>query len=345
MKGGSRTLIPRRLALLAGLAVALGLCGFQQRAPLERRPALDPLPSSWLTAETLPVWPEGPPGGGFAPQPVPADFPEVFFRNVETPTLHVFQPERPNGRAVLLVPGGAYTFIVGTHEGAETASALAERGYAVFVLIHRLPAEGWAPRQDVPLQDAQRAMRTIRSNAERYGIDPDRVAALGYSAGGHLVATLATDFDQAVSAPRDAVDRLSARPAAVGLIYPVIEVSPPLENAQSTLSLLGPAPDPALVLRRSPARHVTASTSPTFLVHALDDTAVPPENSLGFFAALREADVPVELHLYEEGGHGFGLGPSNASAGSWLNAFDAWLGRTLDAAPIASEHPGPGPNP
>lgn len=319
--------LSRRLLLGAVAAVLPLTAARAQQAPLALRPALVPLPPGWTSAEVIDLWTGEAPNGPFQAQPAPADFPAAFFRNVEKPSLHVFRPETSNGGAVLLIPGGAYTFVVGTHEGAATAEALAALGYTVFVLVHRLPGEGWTSRWDVPLQDAQRAMRLIRSNAGRLAYQPDRVAALGYSAGGHLVASLATGYGETVYAPRDEVDRQDARPSAVGLIYPVITLEPPYTNPQSALSLLGDSSDPAVLARRSPAQHVTAETPPTFLVHALDDTAVPPENTLMMLAALRQVGVRVEAHLFQEGGHGFGLGPTNASGGQWLNAFDRWLAR------------------
>ncbi len=327
-KTQARWAISRRLALGAGLAAVAG-SAFAEREPLTPPPALGPLPASWTKAEVIPLWPGAPPNGDFKAQPVPAGFPPGFFRNVAKPSLHVFRPARSNGKAVLTAPGGAYSFVVGTHEGAAVAEALAARGYTVFVLIYRLPGEGWSAFWDVPLQDAQRAMRLIRANATRLGFDPERVAALGFSAGGHLIASLATGHAETLYPAVDAADALSARPAAVGLIYPVITLETPFTNPQTRLSLLGPSPSEDLVARRSPQRHVSAATPPAFLVHALDDTAVPPENSLMMLEALRKAGVPAEAHLLEEGGHGFGLGSPNAPDGQWLTLFDLWLPRAV----------------
>jgi len=339
LKGPSPMTLPRgsffsRRLLLGAVTAVLPLTAARaQQAPLAMRPALDPLPPGWTSAEVIDLWTGDAPNGPFKAQPAPADFPPVFFRNVERPGLHVFRPQTSNGSAVLIIPGGAYTFVVGTHEGAATAEALAALGYTAFVLIHRLPAEGWTSPWDVPLQDAQRAVRLIRANAGRLGYRADRVAALGYSAGGHLAASLATGYAEPVYEPRDEIDRQDARPSAVGLIYPVIALEAPYTNPQSAVSLLGEAPDPAIVARRSPASHVSAETPPAFLVHALDDTAVPPENTLMMLAALRQAGVKAEAHLFQEGGHGFGLGPTNGSGGQWLTLFDLWLARALTTGP------------
>lgn len=321
--------ISRRFLLGAAAAFTPLSRAWAQQAPLALPPALGPLPTSWVSAEAIDLWPDAPPNGPFSAQPVPADFPEGFFRNVERPSLHVFRPVRSNGGAILIIPGGAYTFVVGTHEGAATAEAMAALGYTAFVLVHRLPAEGWTSPWDVPLQDAQRALRIVRSNAPRLGYQADRIAVLGYSAGGHLAASLATAHAETVYEARDQIDAEDARPSAVGLIYPVITLEAPYTNPQSAQSLLGPSQDPAVVARRSPALQVNAGTPPTFLVHALDDTAVPPENTLMMLAALRQAGVKAEAHLFQEGGHGFGLGPTNASAGQWLSLFDRWLPRAF----------------
>jgi acetyl esterase/lipase len=316
----------RRALLAAGSAGILFASALEAQAARTTGP-LGPLSPAWRAAEVLPLWHGAPPESGFAPQPVPPDAPPGFFRNVASPALHVFRPRAGNKAAILLIPGGAYTFIVGTHEGGDTAEALAARGYTVFVLIHRLPGEGWSNRSLVPLQDALRAMRLIRANAARYALDPARIAVLGYSAGGHLAASLATGFAEPTYPARDGIDGLDPRPWAAGLIYPVITLAPPLTNPQTAAQLLGPAPDDALIARRSPDRHVDAGTPPTFLAHALDDTAVPPDNSLGMLAALRAAKVPAEAHFFERGGHGFGLGLPGTPNAQWPALFDAWLGK------------------
>lgn len=311
------------LAAAGGLAAMASVpAGAQPKRPLRT------IPGAWNEAPTIMLWPEGPPSGGFKPIPLPmTDGPPVFMHNVENPYLRVFRPARSNGRALLVIPGGAYIFVSIDNEGVDVGQAMAARGYTVFVLVHRLPGEGWSNRSDVPLQDAQRAMRLVRSMAGTYGIDPAHMSAIGFSAGGHLAATLATDFAQQVYAPRDAVDRLVARPRAVGLIYPVISMSPPDTHADSRTRLLGGDPSAALVARRSPAAHVGPDTPPIFLMHALDDPAVPPANSLEMLNAMRVAQRPVAAHFFEEGGHGFGLGRSDLPVHAWLSLFADFLDR------------------
>lgn len=322
----------RALLTAAGAGLVLASSAAAQSSPPPPSPSpkptsgpLGPLSPAWRAAPVLPLWHGAPPESGFTPTPLPADAPPGFLRNVATPTLHVFRPQKGNGRAVLLTPGGAYTFVVGTHEGADTALALTARGYTVFLLIYRLPGEGWSQRWNVPLQDAQRAIRLIRAHAADYGVVPSKVAVLGYSAGGHLAASLTTAYADPVYAPRDAIDAQDARPSAAGLIYPVITLTPPYTHAQSAATLLGPNPTEALVTSRSPELRVTATTPPTFLAHALDDGAVPPENSFLMLSALRKAKVPAEAHFFEKGGHGFGLGTPGAPNAQWLALFDAWL--------------------
>lgn len=316
----------RAILAAAGAGVVLPQISAARTRPASSGP-LGPLSASWRSAEILSLWQGAPPEQGYRALPVPAESPPGFLRNISSPTLHVFRPRLANRRAVLLMPGGAYSFVVGTHEGADTADRLTALGYTVFVLAYRLPGEGWSKRWNVPLQDAQRAIRLVRANAARYGIDQAKVAVLGYSAGGHLAASLATGFAEPVYAPRDAVDALDPRPSAAGLIYPVITLAPRYTNPQSAASLLGPTPSETLIAQRSPELHVTAATPPTFLVHALDDPAVPPENSFMMLSALRSARVPAEAHFFERGGHGFGLGSADAPNGQWPALFDSWLGQ------------------
>ncbi|WP_294321655.1 alpha/beta hydrolase [uncultured Sphingomonas sp.] len=323
--------LPLRAALLLSLALLPGAVAAQ--GVVAERPAP---PAAWTAAPFVPLWTGTPPGGGFRRVAVPADSPATFLRNIDRPGLRLFRPARANGASVMVIPGGAYDFLSIGNEGVEIAERLNALGYTVYVLVYRLPGEGWANRSDVPLQDAQRGLRMVRAAATKDGLDPHRVAVLGFSAGGHLAATLETDFAQGVYAPRDATDRIDARPDAAALIYPVIAASAPFTHALSAERLLGPKPDATAVARRSPVDHVTATTPPTFLLHAMDDGAVVPDNSLAMMAALRRAGRPVEAHFLAEGGHGFGVGSSTLPAGHWVEAFDHWLQReSAKATPSA----------
>lgn len=299
------------------------------RTPLAIPVGASALPGAWRLARSLPLWPATPPGGGFAPPPRQPDLAATFLTGIASPELKLFRPRKSNGRALLVIPGGAYAFVSIRNEGTDVAAVYTRLGYTVFVLAYRLPGEGWANRADVPLQDAQRAMRIIRSQAAHFGIDPAAIAVLGFSAGGHLAACLLTAYDEVVHAPVDEIDAIDARPSCAGLIYPVIALTPPLTHALSASNLLGPDRTGPLLERRSPALHVTSATPPTFLAHSRDDLAVSSGNATLFYEALHAANRPAELHLFEEGGHGFGTGPTNAPAGLWPLLFARFLDRYI----------------
>jgi acetyl esterase/lipase len=321
--------VNRRQILLGSGMLLMPSAARAARDVLQIPQGAGPLPATWTSAPTIRLWKAPPPG---APATLPiksAQFDPTFITGVTRPELRVFRPAKSNGRALLVIPGGAYTFVSIRNEGTDVARVMTARGYTVFVLVYRLPGEGWANHADVPLQDAQRAMRVIRAGAAGFGIDPARVAVLGFSAGGHLAASLITGAAEPVYLPRDATDQLDARPNVAGLIYPVIAVTPPHTHPLSAQMLLGSAPTPELVARRSPAQHVGAATPPTFLAHAVDDEPVPYQNTQIFVDAMRAAKRPVELHLFEEGGHGFGIGPANAPAAYWPTLFTAFLDRHI----------------
>ena len=318
----------------------------QAAAKLSIPPAPRALPQAWLDAPALPIWAGDPPDlASFAPQPRQGIGSPVFLSNVSKPDLHVFRPAKPSGRAVLVIPGGAYWFVSVANEGVDLADRLTKLGITVFVLTYRLPGEGWKNRSDVPLQDAQRAIRVIRAKAGEYAIDADKVSVLGFSAGGHLAATLATQHEERTYSRVDSTDELSARPFTASLIYPVITMETPWTHEQSRKLLLGDSPSQAEVERRSAERHVDGHTPPTFVVHAFDDEAVPVENSLRFMNAMRTAGRPVEAHLLQEGGHAFGTGYPNTPSAEWVALYSAWLAR--QTAPCSgrlhrSVHPHPG---
>jgi acetyl esterase/lipase len=249
-----------------------------------------------------------------------------FVAGVVRPRLLVFRAAKPNGTGVIIAPGGGYVREVLDKEGFETARWLAARGVSAFVLVYRLPGEGHAQRADVPLQDAQRAVRLVRGRARELGLDAQRIGFLGFSAGGHVAASVATRFDAKVYAAVDALDAGSARPDFSILLYPVISLDPSIAHGGSRQALLGEAPSAADVARYSLENAVTATTPPTLLILTNDDTAVLPENSLRYHSALRRNGVPVELHVYARGGHGFGIRLAQGlPAGNWPEVAWAWL--------------------
>jgi acetyl esterase/lipase len=237
----------------------------------------------------------------------------------------VFRPAIPNGSAVLVMPGGGYRWVVIDKEGYEVARWLSARGYTVFVLFYRLPGEGWKAGPDVALADAQRAIRLIRQRARDYGILPERVAAMGFSAGGHVCGDLATRFATLVYDAVDSADGLISRPDAAALIYAVQSMRAPIAHAGSRALLIGKDASAERERAHSPASNVTRQTPPCFVVHAEDDPTVPVDNSLEFRAALKRAGVPVETHLFTNGGHGFGLRRAMGKpAEAWPDLFARW---------------------
>ncbi len=307
------------------------LLGFAATAP-----ALAEIPPTLMDPnETIPLWPGRPPGArselpreSIVDRVKTSGFQDRFVTGVGHSLMTVFRPPKPNGAAVLVAPGGGYIRVVIDKEGFEVGHRLAAAGITTFVLRYRLPAEGWDNAADVPLQDAQRSMRLIRSRAVSLGVDPKRVCAMGFSAGGHVAASLATSPNADVYAPIDAVDRVDARPNLSVLMYPVIDMALPYAHAGSRTALLGRSPTPAAERAYSPQHHVGPRTPGTFIVHANDDPAVPPENSLNYLAALRRAAIPAEAHFFEEGGHGFGIGLARGKpAAAWPDLFLAWAAR------------------
>ena len=316
----------------------LGLAAFA--AVTVKSLAADPVPSSDRLAgdpvETIPLWPATPPGGAgvhldlqlMERSATPDVFHDRFVTDIATPLLTVFRPDKPDGSALLIAPGGGYRRVVIDKEGFEAARRVNGSGVTAFVLRYRLPAEGWANPADVPLQDAQRAMRIIRGRAGEFGIDRKRIGVLGFSAGGHVAASLLTRSSDGVYAPVDALDAEDARPDFAGLMYPVISMNGWIAHPGSREKLLGTAPDDAQVKAYSPDLHVTASAPPTFITLAADDKEVDPRNGLSMFAALRTAGVASELHVFEEGGHGFGIrGIQGKPAAIWPDLFLRWGAR------------------
>lgn len=277
----------------------------------------------------LDLWPNGAPGGEsvtvteeMVDRPNPWNLRDRAVTGIRRPTLSVFRPAQPDGSALLIIPGGGYIRVALDKEGFESGRWFASRGVTVFALLYRLPADGWAAGANTPLQDGQRAMRLIRARAAEFGIDPNRVAAQGFSAGGHLAAGLATRWDETIAPAIDDADRLSARPDLVGLIYPVITMDPAHAHTGSRDQLIGDAPTPEREAAYSPDRNIRTETPPTFLLHAADDPAVPVANSLLMYQAVRAAGIGAEMHIFEEGGHGFGLrGVQDKPALAWPALF------------------------
>lgn len=241
----------------------------------------------------------------------------------DTPAITVYQPEpgRATGAAFIVLPGGGYRGRA-AHEGEPIAKWLNSVGVTAFVARYRVSPY----RHPAPLGDAQRAIRYVRANARDWGLDADRIGILGFSAGGHLASTAATQFADGDVSATDPIERVSSRPDLAILIYPVITFT---EDAYvhkgSRTNLLGADATPEQMAAMSSERRVTSRTPPVFLIHTTADSAVPPENSLLFVQAMRKAGVEVELHLYEGGRHGFGLGEKEGPIGTWPLMASLWL--------------------
>lgn len=316
------------LSLKRGVRSAL-LCGLLSLAGLSSAMAATG-PSG---AEEMAIWPGTAPGSENATAK-----PEVIERSkdpaikdravvgVIRPTLEIWKPERPNGTAVIVLPGGAYQRVVVDKEGMEMGQRLTQDGITVFVLTYRLPGGGHANASDVALQDAQRAVRLVRKNAAAWGLNPDRVGVMGFSAGGHAAASLGTKFDRKVYDPLDEADRLSARPDFLALIYPVISMETGVTHEVSRKELIGAEPSPAAIEAYSLDRQVRPDMPPVFLLHADNDSAVVPENSIRFYQALRANKIPTELHIFRKGEHGFAMRfTKGLPVAVWPDLYVAWV--------------------
>jgi acetyl esterase/lipase len=278
-------------------------------APLAAQPPQTRKPAVTAPQE-VPLWPERAPGA-------------LGDDEADTPTLTIYRASRNASRTgIVVAPGGGYGTLALDHEGRQIAAFFNAMGVSAFVLEYRL---GPRYRHPIPLTDAQRAIRTVRTRADEYGIAPDRIGMMGFSAGGHLTATAGTHFDAGRPDAADAIDRASSRPDFLILAYPVISFDPSITHGGSLRNLLGENPDPKMVEELSNDLRVTAETPPTFLFHTTADAGVPVENSIRFYLALRKAKVPAEMHVYENGPHGVGLALWDPVLNTWPALLSNWL--------------------
>jgi acetyl esterase/lipase len=240
------------------------------------------------------------------------------------PTLTIFLADSKiaNGTSVVICPGGGYSHLAINKEGYKIAKWFNSLGISAFVLKYRMPSDLTMIDKTVgPLQDAQEALRMLRRNSDKWKLDPNKIGIMGFSAGGHLAATLSTQFTEKVYVP---IDNISARPDFSILIYPVISMQDEITHIGSKENLLGKNASGELVEKYSNEKHVDNTTPKTFLVHATDDKVVPVENSINYYRALKQHQIPVEMHIYENGGHGFGLGVEETNI-NWPKACEKWL--------------------
>lgn len=315
-----------------------------QTAPANAKPALAPASAS-VTAtpqanaaatnadnlshgKTILLWPGG------APKAV-GKTPE------DTPTLTIFLPAKNTTKTgVVVAPGGGYRNLAMQHEGEDIARWLNLHGVAAFVLKYRL---GPVYHHPIELNDAQRALRLVRTNAQEYGIAPDHIGMWGFSAGGHLTATAGTHYDAGIADSPDPIEHQSCRPDFLILAYPVITLLQPNVHGSSRKYLLGDDPTESLLANLSDETQVTKDTPPTFLFSTTDDNIVPVMNSVAFYAALVKAGVPAEMHIFEHGNHGVGLAPGNPQLNIWPELLLKWmrergLAAAADAPPAAAAH-------
>ena len=277
----------------------------------------------------IPLWPGDIPNFQKTDEVEVADSSDIVrISKVQNPTIAVYLPSKKNatGQAVVICPGGGYRILAYDWEGTDIAKWLNANGVAAIVLKYRLPTSksNIIPHKS-PLIDAQRAMRMVRNYASVWNIDSNKIGVMGFSAGGHLASTLGTHFDEVLFESEDPIDQLNCRPDFMILMYPVISFSKSFIHQGSREALIGKNPDPSMIDHYSNELRVKDNTPPAFMVHAGDDKAVPVENSLVFYQALKEKNIPAELHVYPTGGHGFSLALGKGYLQTWPDRCLDWL--------------------
>lgn len=291
----------------------------------------------WIQSQdmVLPLYPEGIPCASNNEEKVSErnNGSERRISAVQEPEIAVYLPakSKANGTGVIICPGGGYWVLAWDWEGSWMAKWLNEMGIAAFVLKYRLP--GWESDEchdKVALMDAQRAMRLVRSKAVDWRLDPDRIGIMGFSAGGHLASSLSTHFDQGNEAASLAVDRYSSRPDFSILMYPVVSMDTTIAHMGSRKNIIGENPSSEMAAYYSNEQQITAETPPALLIHADNDQAVLPENSIAYYQGLRKQGIPAALHIFESGGHGFSFGKGRGDVEGWPRVAKEWLaGRGL----------------
>lgn len=272
--------------------------------------------------KVLKVWPNGAPNDNGMTEPE-EKYDGVRVRNVSEAEMYVYLPDKEmnTGAAVVICPGGGYMIEAMDHEGYDIAEWLKSKGIAGIVLKYRLPYG----HHEIPSCDARQTMRIVRMNAKEWGIDPDKIGIAGSSAGGHLAATAGTRFDTGIKESTCPIEQVSCRPDFMLLLYPVISFNEEFGHMGSRKNLIGSGNKWELVEKYSNELHVSSQTPPTFLVLADDDKSVVPRNSIEFYLQLKEKSIPSEMHIFQEGGHGFGIRKNKLPADNWPNLFFDWL--------------------
>jgi len=292
----------KKIALLNSL-LFIGLCVFSQDFSLK-------------------VWPDGAPNDNGLDKPE-EKYDGIRVRNVSEAEMYVYLPEKSinTGAAVLICPGGGYIIEAMDHEGYDMAEWLKAKGIAGIVLKYRLPYG----HDSIPSSDARQAMRIIRQHAAEWGIDPEKVGIAGSSAGGHLASTVGTRFDYGLEDSPTPPARFSCRPDFMLLLYPVISFREDVGHMGSRINLIGETNDWKKARKYSNELFVSEETPPAFFILADDDCSVPPKNTILFYMAMKEFNIPAEVHIFRKGGHGFGIRKNNIPADNWPNLFYDWL--------------------
>ncbi len=284
------------------------------------------VPASAHDYEEIMLWPGRAPGDGGATGPEKIGGPGNGYgavSNISTPRMRVYRPNTANGKAVLVCGGGGYFRIQLWKESTPIAKWLQLRGYTVFELIYRLPNDGWDAA--VPFMDAQRAMKIIRSRGEEFGIRPDRIGIMGFSAGGHLAGYTALLPGAQLYAGGDEIERQSARPDFSALLFPVVSLRKPYDTTRTRREIIGTDPSMAAQNAWSLDTHASKSAPPTIIICAADDPTTPPGHGISLFEALIGKGAAAELHIFEEGGHGWGLGTDDQILSQWPKIFENWI--------------------
>jgi len=290
---------------------------------------LGTLPSFSLSAQTppeeIPLWPGRPPGNGgvTGPEKIGQTGTGIgALSNIANARMRVYRPEVPNGTAVLIAGGGGYFRIQLQKESTPAAERLQSRGFTVFELIYRLPNDGWDAT--VPFMDAQRAMKIIRTRASEFGVDPARIGIMGFSAGGHLAGFTALQPARELYAGGDAYEKASARPDFAVLLFPVVSLRKPFDTTRTRREIIGEKPTAKAENAWSLDTYASKDAPPTIIFASANDTITPPGHGILLFEKLNAAGASVELHMFRNGGHGWGLGKPGQVISQWPRMFETW---------------------
>jgi len=276
--------------------------------------------------EEILLWPGRAPGEGGPTGPEKIGGPGSGYgavSNISTPRMRVYRPAQPNGAAVLVAGGGGYFRIQLWKESTPAAKWLQEQGFTVFELLYRLPNDGWD--SGAPFADAQRAMKIIRTRAAEFGLRTDRIGIMGFSAGGHLAGFTALQPARALYEGADQYEKVSARPDFSVLLFPVVSLKKPFVDTRTRREIIGRDPSLAAQEQWSLDTHASADAPPTIIFSAADDPITPPAHGIALFEALRAKGASAELHIFNEGGHGWGLGTPDQVLSQWPSIFSKWF--------------------